>query len=166
MTLEGVELEPSSPPRLILADRRDDVIVTERRHRYDLWGILSAEGATDVAPSRLRELGIYGGAQGIWVDKTRTRAIDADGVTMSVLHTGSSYADDLYDGGLLYHYPNTGRGPGRDAGEVASTKAAHRLGLPIFVVTYPKLNAITRRVDLAWVEGMGEDDADSSPHLR
>jgi HNH endonuclease len=138
--------------------RLNDSVVAERMHRYQLWATLNAEDATAVAPARLRELGVYGGAQGIWVDKARTRAVDAEGVTMSVLHTGSSYADDLYDGGLLYHYPTTGRVAGRDSGEVASTKAANRLGLPIFVVTYPRPNASVRRVDLAWVEAWDEAD--------
>ena len=45
----------------------------------------------------MRELGIYGGAQGIWVDKARTGELTpgGSGVTVSVLHTGQSYADDL-----------------------------------------------------------------------
>jgi putative restriction endonuclease len=69
----------------------------ERQHRLGLWSqLVQGGGSKGVAPSRLRELGIYGGAQGIWVDKARTAAItdDGSGVTVGVLHTGSSYADD------------------------------------------------------------------------
>jgi hypothetical protein len=33
-----------------------------------------------VSPRRLRTLGLYGGAQGIWVDKIRTAPLTADGV--------------------------------------------------------------------------------------
>ena len=41
----------------------------------------------------LREMGVYGGAQGIWVDKRRTGALTADGngVTVGVRHTGQHY---------------------------------------------------------------------------
>jgi len=43
-------------------------------------------------PKQLRKLGIYGGAQGIWVDKTHTdRAeIGPDGATVAILHTASA----------------------------------------------------------------------------
>jgi len=95
-------------------------------------------GSTDsVEPQRLRQLGIYGGAQGIWVDKRRTSRITPDGagVAVGLLHTGSSYPDDLSTDGVLYHYPKTERPARRDAAEVDSTKAAGRLGLPVFVIT-------------------------------
>jgi len=57
------------------------------------------------------------------------------GVTVSVLHTGSSYPDDLANDGVIYHYPTTSRPPGRGASEIEATKEAARLRLPIFVVT-------------------------------
>jgi putative restriction endonuclease len=49
-----------------------------------------------VTPQLLRDLGIYGGAQGVWVNKERTSQITpGGGVTVALLHTGASYADDL-----------------------------------------------------------------------
>jgi putative restriction endonuclease len=136
-----------------------DPVLTERAHRLGVWSTLIGEGGSKgVAPARLRELGIYGGAQGVWVDKERTRAIDAPGVTVGVLHTGSSYADDLYDGGVLYHYPTTGRGAGRDAAEVDATKAAHQLELPVFVISYPSPSSTVRNVDLAWIEAWDDTE--------
>jgi hypothetical protein len=68
----------------------------------------------------LRELGIYGGAQGIWVDKEHTQALTPErtGVTVGLLHTGSSYPDDLAEDGVFYHYPLTNRPPARDRAEV------------------------------------------------
>jgi hypothetical protein len=136
-----------------------DAAAAELVHRQGLWSTLIADGGTKgVAPARLRQLGIYGGAQGIWVDKARTASIDPDGVTVGVLHTGSSYADDLYDGGVLYHYPTTGRGPGRDASEVAATKTTRALGLPIFVISYPTPGSARRNVDLAWVEDWDDNE--------
>jgi len=62
----------------------------------DMWRRLSVEGGpADVAPSLLRKLGIYGGAQGIWVDTARKGTLAADdvGVTVGLLHTGRHYAD-------------------------------------------------------------------------
>jgi Phage integrase family len=136
-----------------------DPVAAELAHRQGLWSKLLEEGGTrGVAPQRLRDLGIYGAAQGIWVDKARTVTVHPDGVTVAVLHTGSSYADDLYDDGVLYHYPTTARPPGRDASEVAATKAAHESGLPIFVIWYPTPGSTRRNVDLAWVEEWDDDE--------
>jgi hypothetical protein len=114
-----------------------DVAHQERDHRREMWERLRAAGGPKaVAPSVLRELGIYGGQQGIWVDKARTSNLTEarTGVTVGFLHTGSSYADDLAEDGVVYHYPNTQRA-GRDAAEVAATKAARALHLPVFVIT-------------------------------
>jgi putative restriction endonuclease len=117
------------------------------------------EQSESVPPVVLRELGIYGGAQGIWIDKKRTELLTDDGygVTVSVLHTGSSYADDLSSDGVLYHYPSTGRPAGRDRSEIAATKAAGLLGLPIFVITYPSPSSNHRHVDLGWVESWDDN---------
>ena len=47
-------------------------------------------------PSLIRELGIYGGAQGIYRDVKNTSELTEDGagVTVSILHTGRHYDDD------------------------------------------------------------------------
>ncbi len=128
--------------------------------RRELWETLLAEGGPQgVAPSRLRELGIYGGAQGCWVDKKRTQHLtdDRTGVTVRVLHTGRHYADDLSENEILYHYPRTGRPPARDRLEIEATKAAGRLGLPVFVITQPRRGLRTRDVHLGWVEDWDDD---------
>lgn len=127
----------------------------ERQHRLGLWAKLKEKGGpSGVAPGVLRELGIYGGAQGIWVDKARTGRIttDGEGITVAVLHTGSSYADDLAEDCVIYHYPQTRRPASRDLAEVNATKAAGRLQLPFFVITYPTPNSNVRDVKLGWVE--------------
>jgi hypothetical protein len=80
----------------------------ERQRRLSFWAEVSdGSSASGLLPSDLKSKGIYGGAAGIWCDKTRTRDIsgDVDGVTMSVLHNGFSYADDLSEDCLLYRYP-------------------------------------------------------------
>jgi putative restriction endonuclease len=107
----------------------------------------------------LRQLGIYGGAQGIWVDKARTASLspDGNGVTVSILHTGRHYPDDLSEDGVIYHYPDTDRPPARDRAEVEATKMAGRLGLPVFVILPGERSASKRTVRLGWVEDW--DDA-------
>src|SRR5215207_1790959 len=96
----------------------------ELRHRLRLWAELKERDPGNLEPKLLRDLGVYGGAQGIWVDKNRTGPLTPSGVgaTVSILHTGRHYPDDLSDEGVIYHYPLTSRSPGRDAGEVAATK--------------------------------------------
>jgi hypothetical protein len=90
------------------------------------------------------------------MDKERTKAISPEGVAVGVLHTGRSYADDLYSDGIVYHYPTTKR-PSTDASEVSATKAAKRLELPVFVVVQPRSGS-GRGVHLGWVTDW--DDAD------
>jgi hypothetical protein len=47
-------------------------------------------------PRLLREVGIYGGAQGVWIDADKTRGINGPGgVTVGLLHTARHYADEL-----------------------------------------------------------------------
>jgi hypothetical protein len=54
---------------------------------------------------------VYGGAQGIWVDKKNTAKLTSDGedITVSILHTGRHYPDDLSNDGVIYHSPTTDR---------------------------------------------------------
>lgn len=99
-------------------------------------------------PSVLRELGIYGGAQGIWVDKARTTDVvsDGQGVTVALLHKGTRYADDLSEDCALYHYPQTARPEGRDRGEIEATKWASRLSLPVFFIARSERRYAVRRI--------------------
>jgi putative restriction endonuclease len=82
-------------------------IASERQRRVDLWHALAQQDLDDIEPQRLRDLGVYGGAQGIWVDKTHTASPDTgpDGVTVGILHTGRHYADDLSDDGVFTTIP-------------------------------------------------------------
>src|ERR1044071_1475066 len=99
----------------------------------------SAGGILDAAAVNVRRdtgLRVFYGGRGIWTDKARTSSLAEDGVTVGVLHTGRSYADDLLPDGIVYHFPRTSV-PGRDAREVGATKAAKALALPLFVVVQP-----------------------------
>ena len=126
----------------------------ERALRFALWGDLQAtDGPDSVTPSRLQQLRVYGGARGIWVDKVRTRDIadDGAGVTVALLHTGAVYDDDLSDDGVIYHYPRT-ETSGWDDAQVAATKNAARLGIPVFVISRSASHQGLRKVRLGWVE--------------
>jgi putative restriction endonuclease len=126
---------------------------SETKRRLDLWHTISKERLDDLEPARLRDLGIYGGAQGIWVDKAHTASpeIGLDGVTVAILHTGRHYADDLSDDGVIYHYPTTSRPAARDAAEVQATKNAITHHIPIFIVLPGTESKSRRSLKLGWV---------------
>jgi putative restriction endonuclease len=131
----------------------------ERRRRDEMWAELQRRGDINaLSPSLIRELGAYSGASGTWADVGRTRdlTLDGSGVTISVLHTGRSYPDDLTEDSLLYHYPTTDRPRGRDISEIDATKNAARLGLPILALV-PSTLPDTHRVRRGWVKSW--DDA-------
>jgi len=132
----------------------------ERARRAQLWAELLATGGPDgVEPKVLRELTIYGGAQGIWVDRARTSAIDGapKGVTVAILHTGRHYADELAEDSLVYHYPSTNRPPARDASEVQATQTAKQLEIPVFVILTSRKSRSRRNVRRGWVQGWDDD---------
>ena len=84
----------------------DNLVQAERERRLKMWDALKAlGGAQGISPSTVRRAGIYNGAQGIFrdLDKTAPLSPDGTGVTLSVLHTGSSYADDITGDGVIYH---------------------------------------------------------------
>ena len=101
-------------------------VADELSRRLELWERISAGDAANTEPSALRFMRVYGGAQGIWVDKKTTGTLfpDGQGVTVSILHTGRHYPDDLSDDGLIYHYPTTHRPSRRDAAEVERNQTA------------------------------------------
>lgn len=125
----------------------------ERTRRNDLWAKLAEAGGPSAVPAaKLNELKIFHGGRGIWVDKITTKNIggSSGGVTVGLLHSGSVYDDDLFEDGAIYHYPTTAV-PGRDAAEIAATKAASRIGLPVFLSIVNRSTGL-RDVKLAWVE--------------
>ena len=121
-------------------------VQAERARRVDLWSrLIAARGQSGRSAATLNDLKIFYGARGIWVDKTTTAGIggSSSGVTVALLQTGSTYADDLSEDSVIYHYPQTERS-GRDLAEISATKAAATLLLPVFFVSYPRPRAPTR----------------------
>jgi hypothetical protein len=135
------------------------MIEHERQRRKELWDSLIASGGPrEVSPLLLRELGIYGGASGIWVDKNRTGQVTHDGLGIAVglLHTGEHYPDSLTEHFITYHYPETSRPASRDYNEIEATKNAHQLFLPVFVVTSSIQHTKKRDVRLGWVDAWND----------
>ena len=65
------------------------LIEKELTHRLEImsqakslanWPLLTNE--------EVRDLGIYGGASGVWVNKSRTQELAPEGVVVGLLHTG------------------------------------------------------------------------------
>jgi|TARA_Y100000031_G_scaffold96805_1_gene106245 hypothetical protein len=127
--------------------------------RMELLARAGRDDIENLSPSVLREMGIYGGAQGIWVDKDRTSNLSSDGVgiTVGILHTGRHYPDDLSEEGMIYHYPDTNRGGMRDANEVQATKNTKQFNLPLFVILPGTKNQSKRHLKLGWVENWDDD---------
>jgi hypothetical protein len=123
---------------------RENQISLEYAHRMKIWKHLQEHyGSKNVNPDILREeYRIYRGAAGIWYDKERTASLsdDGNGITVSVLHTGKSYPDDIGDDWIIYHYPDTDRSENADKNEVNATKNSRKYHLPIFIITHSKLN--------------------------
>lgn len=121
-----------------------------------MWRQLrKAGGPRGVRADVLRDLRIYGGAQGIWLDKAAATdwvAPDGAGVTVALMHSGRVFPDDLTDDGLIHRYPETGRPRGYDLTEISATKNAGFLGLPVFVITLAGARGALRDVRIGWIE--------------
>jgi len=140
-------------------DGYEGPVAAEYRRRIKTWGRLrKAGGPLGVSAGLLRQLGIYGGGQGIWVDKATTGSAspDGSGVAVGLLHTGQ-YCNDLSPDGAIYRYRRTARAVKRDLDEISAVKNAGLLGLPVFVVTATGPRRSLRDVRVGWVEDW--DDA-------
>jgi len=130
-------------------------IATELNRRKELFAkLLNLGGPFSVATESIRNLRMYGGAQGIWVDQEYTLLVDPNriGLTVSVLHKGERYQDDLHEDGIIYHYPSTRRPERRDRNEINATKNLRNYNLPLFVISVSKSNTKLRDVQVGWVD--------------
>jgi len=137
-------------------------ISLEREYRLKIWKELFALGhAQNLSPDTLREqYRIYRGAAGIWCDKERTTPLSEDeyGITVSVLHTGKSYPDDITEDSIVYHYPKTNRPKNTDRNEIEATKNTKRFQIPLFIITHSTLNDKLRDVRLGYVLEWDDED--------
>jgi len=128
----------------------------ERLWRMSVWDEVQKHDGL-VAAQWLRARGVYGGGQGIYVDKARTRILASTGLAVSVLSTGRHYSDQSGVERMIYSFPMTRRPAGRDRAEIDAVAALLRARMPLFVIE----NVGTlRRVRLAWVTA-SDDPAQS-----
>jgi len=105
--------------------QRREILFSELDKRKDDNGL--------VAASDLQELRIFKGGRGIWWDKEITGSVFSPGATVSLLHTGRHYDDDLEDDFAFYHYPST-KQPTHDKNDIESTRLVMENELPLFYI--------------------------------
>jgi len=126
--------------------KRREALFLELENRRDENGLVTA--------SDLQELRIFKGGRGIWWDKEVTGNVFAPGATVSLLHTGRHYDDDLEDDFAFYHYPTT-KQPTHDKNDVQSTRNVMKNELPLFYIIE---RGNKREVRKAFVEMDDEKD--------
>lgn len=119
--------------------------ITEER--LNLWSDIQKLPDGGISKSKIRDLNIYRGQSGICRDDS--------GICISLLNTGKHYPDDIFDGGILYHYPNTKR-TGHDINEINSVKDCASQGIPLFVIL-PGNSSSERKIRLGWVEDFDDN---------
>ncbi|WP_258177740.1 HNH endonuclease [Photobacterium phosphoreum] len=124
----------------------------ERRRRL-FNAITYVDIAVGVTAGQLRELGIYSGAAGVWVNTALTKGIVSDnaGVAVSIMHTGKDYSDDFSDQGINYDFPATKRNGSHDQNEIQALKNCYDAKIPLFVIS-KSANKKLRDVHIGLIE--------------
>ncbi|MGI2924420.1 HNH endonuclease [Vibrio diabolicus] len=137
------------------------LIIKEIERRQRLFNAISyVDIAIDVKPSKLRDLGIYGGAAGVWVNSDVTRGVvsPSRGVAVSILHTGKNYSDNMSSKGIDYDFPNTNRNGSHDQNEIQALKNCFESKIPLFVISKAS-NQKLRNVHIGLVQTFDEINA-------
>ena len=137
------------------------LILKEIERRKKLFNAISyVDVAPEVEPSKLRDLGIYGGAAGVWVNTEVTRDIvdSLSGVAVSVLHTGKDYSDTMSTEGINYDFPNTQRKGSHDQNEIKALKNCFEAQIPLFVISKAS-NKSLRNVHIGLISSFDETNA-------
>ncbi|WP_257976233.1 HNH endonuclease [Vibrio parahaemolyticus] len=137
------------------------LIIKEIERRQRLFNAISyVDIAIDVKPSKLRDLGIYGGAAGVWVNSDVTRGVvsSSSGVAVSILHTGKNYSDNMSSKGIDYDFPNTNRNGSHDQNEIQALKNCFESKIPLFVISKAS-NQKLRNVHIGLVQTFDEINA-------
>lgn len=137
------------------------LIIKEIERRQRLFNAISyVDIAIDVKPSKLRDLGIYGGAAGVWVNSDVTRGVvsPSSGVAVSILHIGKNYSDNMSSEGIDYDFPNTNRNGSHDQNEIQALKNCFESKIPLFVISKAS-NQKLRNVHVGLVQTFDEINA-------
>lgn len=142
------------------------LIIKEIERRQRLFNAISyVDIAIDVKPSKLRDLGIYGGAAGVWVNSDVTRGVvsPSGGVAVSILHSGKNYSDSMSSKGIDYDFPNTNRNGSHDQNEIQALKNCFESKIPLFVISKAS-NQKLRNVHIGLVQTF--DEINSKAFIR
>lgn len=142
------------------------LIIKEIERRQRLFNAISyVDIAIDVKPSKLRDLGIYGGAAGVWVNSDVTRGVvsPSSGVAVSILHSGKNYSDSMSSKGIDYDFPNTNRNGSHDQNEIQALKNCFESKIPLFVISKAS-NQKLRNVHIGLVQTF--DEINSKAFIR
>jgi len=134
-------------------------IIEEKGRRKLLFNTLShTHIASNIEPSTLRELKLYGGAAGVWVNLSQTENIvfKSYGVAVSIRHTGKHYNDEISQSGINYDFPSTNRKGSHDKNEIEAIRACHVSRIPLFVICNSS-NSKLRDVYIGIVSGIDDD---------
>ncbi|OUJ32353.1 hypothetical protein BTR40_24535 [Vibrio parahaemolyticus] len=145
---------------------RITLIIKEIERRQRLFNAISyVDIAIDVKPSKLRDLGIYGGAAGVWVNSDVTRGVvsPSSGVAVSILHSGKNYSDNMSSKGIDYDFPNTNRNGSHDQYEIQALKNCFESKIPLFVISKAS-NQKLRNVHIGLVQTF--DEINSKAFIR
>ncbi len=135
-------------------EQRDAAVADELRRREAMWRrLIQLAPNGQFTSKQLDNVGIrpFKTGQGIYRDQGATQVIASEGVTLSLLDTGTAYEDSFDDDAGEYHFPATNRKVPRDANEINATKNAGRLALPVFVIL-KGATLDTREVRRGWIE--------------
>jgi len=134
----------------------DSIYEKELKRRESLFTALKTREDENgyVFPADLQELRIFKGGRGIWWDKEVTGGHFSPGATVSLLHTGRHYDDDLEDDFAFYHYPST-RQATHDKNDIESTRNVMEMQLPLFYIIE---RGVKREVRKAYVDMDDEKD--------
>ncbi|OBU29909.1 HNH endonuclease [Photobacterium phosphoreum] len=129
----------------------------ERRRRL-FNAITYVDIAVGVTAGQLRELGIYSGAAGVWVNTALTKGIVSDnaGIAVSIMHTGKDYSDDFSDQGINYDFPATKRNGSHDQNEIQALKNCYEAKIPLFVIS-KSANKKLRDVHIGLIENFDNE---------
>jgi hypothetical protein len=126
----------------------DEIFWRGRAYQY----ILSNNTNGNIPPTLLRDEKVYGGAAGVWCDRTRTIKINNKGICVSILNIGDNYNDYFLDDALIYRYPDTNRSENADINEIEAVRECLYARVPIFVIL-PGNAEHTRTLKLGWIIG-------------
>ena len=124
-------------------------IADEMSRREALFEQIQSESSVGLVPSSVvSELGVFRGERGVYRNKELTDLVVEGGLAVGLLHTGRSYADDLTEDGVLYHFPST-RNLGTDAADIRSLHNAFTNKTPVFVISTEET---LKKVQRGWIE--------------